>query len=70
MKPSSEVKEQSGYGEEPETAMAPASFEDYNGNDYEENEEDPQQETSSHDQAHYNNNASARDEPLQMKEDG
>lgn len=63
-------KEEPGYGEEPDTAAPPASFEDDAGNhdgDYAEDtgtfedvEGDKYQTTA----------PAARDEPLQMKEDG
>ena len=68
---SAEAKEEPGYGEEPDTAAPPDSFDDYAGNN-----EDIKEEAATpmnggdFDRARNTFAAGARDEPLQMKEDG
>lgn len=62
-------REEPGYGEEPDTAAPPASFEDYPGNQ----DDDYKEDNGTYDGADdkYQSTApAARDEPLQMKEDG
>ena len=63
-----EVREEPGYGEEPDTAAITDSFDDYTTNEPQNNhafkEEAPDYERPQ------STVSAARDEPLQMKEDG
>lgn len=66
-KTESSSKYESGYGEEPDTAAPPASF------DHHEDSGAQATEAENHEEyhEHYDENpANAPDEPLQMKEDG
>lgn len=67
MPASADTKEEPGYGEEPDTAAPPDSFEDFSG--HYDNGQD-QSVTPAHDIERPQSTAAARDEPLQMKEDG
>lgn len=69
-KATSNLKEEPGYGEEPDTAVPPASFEDDSGNHEVEYEEDNGKYDYTEGDKYQNNAPAARDEPLQMKEDG
>ncbi|KAK5327101.1 hypothetical protein LTR70_001843 [Exophiala xenobiotica] len=66
-----DLKVEPGYGEEPDTAAPPDSFDDFSGQN-----EDMKEETTTPmmvgdiDRPRSTNFVAARDEPLQMKEDG
>ena len=66
-----EVKDEPGYGEEPDTAGPPQSFEeDVNGGHDEMKEEHSTYTGQDFDIPRSTMSASHRDEPLQMKDDG
>ena len=65
-----EVKEEPGYGEEPDTAAPPDSFDDYAAGTEDSHAQNYDDEPQNMDRFQGNMGASARDEPLQMKEDG
>lgn len=66
-----DIKVEPGYGEEPDTAAPPESFDDFSGQN-----EDIKEETATpmitgdFDRPRSTVYAAVRDEPLQMKEDG
>lgn len=66
------TKEEPGYGEEPDTAAPPTTFDDFNGGtaDSAHDQNDQDQEDTLDD--NYNHSAAGgyEDEPLQMKDDG
>ncbi len=71
MPASADVKEEPGYGEEPDTAAPPDSFDDYAGNNESIKEEDRTPMMGGYiDRPQSTTVTAARDEPLQMKEDG